>query len=51
VAIASRLPFAGEGVGAIPGFDDPQKRVLAATVGGVRIVDLYVVSGEVVGSE
>ena len=51
VAIASRLPFAGECVTAIPGFDDPQKRVLAATVGGVRIVDLYVVNGEAVGSE
>lgn len=51
VAIVSRLPFAGECVAAIPGFDDPQKRVLAATVGDVRIVDLYVVNGEAVGSE
>ena len=51
VAIASRLPFAGECVNAIPGFDDPQKRVLAATVGDVRIVNLYVVNGEAVGSE
>jgi len=51
VALASRLPFAGECVTAIPGFDDPQKRVLAATVGDVRIVDLYVVNGQAVGSE
>jgi exodeoxyribonuclease-3 len=51
VAIVSRLPFAGECVTAIPGFDDPQKRVLLATVGDVRIVDLYVVNGEAVGSE
>ena len=58
VAIVSRLPFASECVTAIPGFDDPQKRVLAATVGGdpgspqaLRIVDLYVVNGEAVGSE
>jgi exodeoxyribonuclease-3 len=50
VAIASRLPFAGECVAAIPGLDDPQKRVLAATVGGIRVVDLYVVNGEAVGS-
>jgi exodeoxyribonuclease-3 len=50
VALLSRLPFSGECVAAIPGFDDPQKRVLAATVGGVRIVDLYVVNGEAVGS-
>ena len=51
VAIVSRLPFTGECVTAIPSFDDPQKRVLAATVGDVRIVDLYVVNGEAVGSE
>jgi exodeoxyribonuclease-3 len=35
----------------IPGLDDPQRRILAATVGGVRIVDLYVVNGSEVGSE
>ena len=45
------MPFASECVTAIPNFDDPQKRVLAATVGDVRIVDLYVVNGEKVGSE
>jgi exodeoxyribonuclease-3 len=51
VALLSRTPFAGECAMAIPGFDDPQKRVIAATVGGVRIVDLYVVNGQAVGSE
>lgn len=51
VAIVSRLPFTGECITAIPGFEDPQKRVLAATVADVRIVDLYVVNGEAVGSE
>ena len=50
VAVLSRLPFTGECITAIPGFEDPQKRVLAATVGDVRIVDLYVVNGEAVGS-
>ncbi len=35
----------------IPGLDDPQQRAIAATVNGVRIVDLYVVNGEAVGSE
>ena len=35
----------------IPGFDDPQRRVLAATVGDIRVVDLYVVNGQAVGSE
>ena len=51
VAIISRLPFTGDAITAIPGFEDPQKRVLAATVGDIRIVDLYVVNGEAVGSE
>ena len=35
----------------IPGFADEQKRVLAATIDGVRIVDVYVVNGQAVGSE
>ena len=51
VAVLSRLPFTGECITAIPQFEDPQKRVLAVTVGDVRIVDLYVVNGESVGSE
>ena len=36
---------------AIPGFDDPQARAIAATVGDVRIVNLYVVNGQDVGTE
>lgn len=35
---------------AIPGFEDPQRRVIAGTIAGIRIVDLYVVNGEAVGS-
>jgi exodeoxyribonuclease III len=35
----------------IPGLDDPQRRILAATVNGVRIINLYVVNGSEVGSE
>lgn len=35
----------------IPGFEDPQRRVLASTVSGVRIVNLYVPNGQAVGSE
>lgn len=34
-----------------PGFDDPQRRVLATTINGVRIVDLYIPNGHSVGSE
>jgi exodeoxyribonuclease-3 len=35
----------------IPSFDDEQKRVIAATVDGVRIVNLYVVNGQDVDTE
>ena len=49
VAIVSRLPIEDVQVG-IPGFEDEQKRVIAATVGGVRIINLYVVNGQDVGT-
>ncbi len=56
VAILARMdgPAAGglqDVQAGIPGFDDEQKRVLAATVDGVRIVDVYVVNGQSVGSD
>jgi exodeoxyribonuclease-3 len=35
----------------IPGFEDEQKRVLTATVGGVRVIDVYVPNGQTVGSD
>ena len=35
----------------IAGLDDPDRRILAATVEGVRVVNLYVVNGREVGSE
>lgn len=35
----------------IPGFDDPQKRIIAATVAGVRLVCAYMPNGQAVGSE
>jgi len=34
-----------------PGFEDPQRRVLATTINGVRIIDLYVPNGQAVGTE
>ena len=34
-----------------PGFEDPQRRILAATIDGVRVVNLYVPNGQSVGSE
>ncbi|MDH4071714.1 MAG: exodeoxyribonuclease III [Gammaproteobacteria bacterium] len=50
VAILSRSPPT-DPVTDMPGFDDPQRRVLAATVNGVRVVNLYVPNGSEVGSE
>lgn len=35
----------------IPGLDDPQKRVIAATIDGVRVVCGYFPNGQAVGSE
>ncbi len=35
----------------IPRIDDPQRRILGATINGVRILNLYVVNGQEVGSE
>src|SRR5690349_9762759 len=56
VAILARMDAPGGGVigevqVGIPGFEYEQKRVLAATVNGVRIVDVYVVNGQSVGSD
>jgi exodeoxyribonuclease-3 len=50
VAIIARSAPA-EPVTDIAGLDDPQRRILAATVNGVRVINLYVVNGSEVGSE
>jgi len=50
VAVISRTP-ATDAVLEFPDFDDPQRRVLAATVDGVRVVNLYIPNGSEVGSE
>lgn len=50
VAVVSKQEPA-EAVMEIPGFDDPQRRVLATTIGDVRVVNLYVPNGSEVGSE
>jgi exodeoxyribonuclease-3 len=50
VAVLSRQE-ARNPVTDIPGLEDPQRRILAVTVGDVRIIDLYVVNGSEVGSE
>lgn len=50
VAVVSRAAPA-EPVTDLPGFEDPQRRVLAATIDGVRVVNLYVPNGQSVGSD
>jgi exodeoxyribonuclease-3 len=50
VAILSRQP-ASDVIRDIPGLDDPQRRILGATINGVRVLDLYVVNGQQVDSE
>jgi len=50
VALLARDELA-DVVAGIPGFPDEQKRVLAATIGGVRVIDLYVPNGQAVGSD
>lgn len=44
VAIVSRHPMT-EVITDIPGLDDPQRRILAVTVAGIRLIDLYVPNG------
>lgn len=50
VAIVSREPPTDLALG-MPGFEDPQRRVIAATVGGIRVINVYVPNGQAVGSD
>jgi len=50
VAIISKTP-ATDPITDFPDLDDPQRRILASTVGDVRVIDLYIPNGSEVGSE
>ncbi len=50
VAVLSRNTIA-DPLMAIPNLDDPQRRILAVTIGDVRVVNLYIPNGQSVGSE
>ena len=50
VAVISRQGMS-EITAEIPIFDDPQRRMLATTIEGVRIVNVYIPNGQEVGSE
>ena len=52
VAILARDGLAVTDVAAgIPGLEDTQKRVLAATIAGIRVIDFYVPNGQAVDSD
>ena len=50
VAILSTLPMT-DIVKNNPRYDDPQQRILAATIAGVRVVSAYVPNGQAVGTD
>jgi len=50
VAIISKT-VAADPVTDFPDLEDPQRRILAATLGDVRIIDLYIPNGSEVGSD
>lgn len=50
VATISKLPAADITID-VPGLDDPQRRILGTTIDGIRILNLYIVNGQEVGSE
>jgi exodeoxyribonuclease-3 len=50
VALLSRQPLEDVCLG-LAGFDDPQRRFVAASSGGIRYVNVYVPNGQSVGSE
>jgi exodeoxyribonuclease III len=50
VAVLSKQPIR-DAVVDLPGLSDPQRRVLAATCGEIRFINLYVPNGQSVGSE
>ena len=50
VAIISKQQ-ASDVITDVPGLDDPQRRILGATIGDIRVLNLYVVNGQEVGSE
>ena len=50
VALLSKSPIS-DVLADIPGLNDPQRRILGATIDGVRVLNLYVVNGQEVGSD
>ncbi len=51
VAILARARLVDATIGLDDGVDDPQARLCAATVDGVRVINVYVPNGQTVGSD
>ncbi len=50
VAVISKTP-ATDLATDFPDLDDPQRRILASTIGDIRVIDLYIPNGSEVGSD
>ncbi len=50
VAILSRRPIEDVVTG-LPNLDDPQRRLIGATIGGVRLINVYAPNGQSIGSD
>jgi exodeoxyribonuclease-3 len=50
VAVISKTPIT-DVITDLPGLDDPQRRVLSVSTGGIRFVNLYVPNGQAVGTD
>jgi exodeoxyribonuclease-3 len=51
VAIAARSALSDVAIGLNDGVEDPQARLVAATVSGVRVVSVYVPNGQAIGTD
>lgn len=51
VAILSKTPLSDVQIGLQDGVDDPQARLIAATVDGIRVISAYIPNGSAVGSD
>jgi exodeoxyribonuclease III len=51
IIMKNELPEPRDVQRGVPGFEDEQSRAIAVTIGDTRVIDLYVVNGQEVGSE
>ena len=51
VAILSRQPVEGQPIRELPGFPDPERRIIAADYGALRLINIYVPNGQRIDSD